>query len=124
MFWFNMGPRARRAARRGFHPGMMIPLFLFLFFGGWSIIAVMGVLLSAGFITAGAFFSVFASFIGGIFSHVFSSASIAVGVAIGLAWYFYNKKRNAAEEEKEEEAFSKAEPETEEIIETTHYMFH
>ena len=41
MFWFNMGPRARRAARRGFHPGMMIPLFLFLFFGGWSIIAVM-----------------------------------------------------------------------------------
>ena len=118
MFWFNMGPRARRAARRGFHPGMMIPLFLFLFFGGWSIIAVMGVLLSAGFITAGA------CFIGGIFSHVFSSASIAVGVAIGLAWYFYNKKRNAAEEEKEEEAFSKTEPETEEIIETTHYMFH
>ena len=125
MFWFNMSPRTRRFARGGFHPGMMFPVLLFLFFGGWSIIAVMGGLLGFGLLTAGTVFGIFAGFIGSIFSHVFSSSSIAVGVVIGLVWYFYRKKRNAeTEADREEKTFGKTEPEAEGIIETTHYMFH
>lgn len=125
MFWFNMGPRTHRSARGGFRPGVIFPVLLFLFFGGWSIIAVMGGLLGVGLLTAGTVFGIFAGFIGSIFSHVFSSSSIAVGVVIGLIWYFYRKKRNAeTEEDREEKTFGKTEPEAEEIIETTHYMFH
>ena len=73
MFWFNMSPRTRRFARGGFHPGMMFPVLLFLFFGGWSIIAVMGGLLGFGLLTAGTVFGIFAGFIGSIFSHVWSA---------------------------------------------------
>ncbi len=125
MFWFNMGPRTRRFARGGFRPGVVFPVLLALFFGGWSILAVMGGLLGFGFLAAGTVFGIFARVIGSIFRHVFSSPSIAVGVAIGLAWYFYNKKRNAeTEEDREEKTSAKTEPEAEEIIETTHYMFH
>ena len=123
MFRFEMGPRARRNMRKGFHPGLMILLLPFLLFGGWIVIAVMGALFGAGIMTAGAVIGAFARVIGRIFSHAVTSSSVAVGTIIGLVWYFTSKKRNAAVEEEEEE-FTKAEPAAEEIIETTHYMFH
>lgn len=53
------------------------------------------------------------------------SASIALGVIIGLIWYFHRKKQNEPQEELEEKADeTPAPPQEEEIIETTHYRFH
>ena len=57
-------------------------------------------------------------------SRIHPSASIALGIAIGLVWYYNRKAKNSekAEPEKEAKAPSEAAPE-EEIIETTHYKY-
>ena len=123
MFRFEMGPRARRNMRKGFHPAMLIPLLPFLFLGGWCLLVAAAALFGAGIMTVGAVFGVFGRLIGRLFSHAVTSSSVAVGTVIGLIWYFTNKKRNSAAQEEKEE-ITEAEPATEEIIETTHYMFH
>ena len=109
--------------RKGFHPAMLIPLLPFLFLGGWCLLVAAAALFGAGIMTVGALFGVFGRLVGRLFSHAVTSSSVAVGTVIGLIWYFTNKKRNAAAQEEKEE-ITEAEPAAEEIIETTHYMFH
>lgn len=124
MFRFEMGPRARRNMRKGFHPALLIPLLPFLVLGGWGILAVAAALLGAGFMTVTAAFGIIARIIGRLFTHAVTSSSVAVGTVIGLVWYFTNKRRKEAAEAEEKEERKEAEPAAEEIIETTHYMFH
>jgi hypothetical protein len=53
------------------------------------------------------------------------SASIALGIAVGLVWYFSRKRRNREEAEPEENAEKSSDDvREEEIIETTHYKYH
>ena len=66
-----------------------------LMFGGWIAIAVIGGVLG-----------LVGSIIGGIFSgltylasSVFSGSGVAIGIVMGLALYFWLKKRNEAKEE-------------------------
>ena len=125
MYRYNyMGPRGRRTGHGGFFPGMLLGL-AGLMFGGWVILAVLAAVLGFFAMIAGPVIGIFASSISWLFNTIFSGSGVAVGVVIGLIWYFYNKKRNAeTEEDREEKTFGKTEPEAEEIIETTHYMFH
>lgn len=128
----NRGFRARRFRNRGFRPGVMIGLGLFFLFGGWIVIAVLGGLLGAGIMTAGAIVShavhLFTRLINGVFSNVFASGSVFLGVLLGLGLY-YNRRKNARSEEAEEETESSFEEnasreEDDAAIVTTHYMFH
>lgn len=57
------------------------------------------------------------------FSPVRTSASVAIGIAIGLIWYFSRKQKT--EKTEEEKPAGDSDPtQEEEIIETTHYRFH
>ena len=77
--------------------GLLGGLFLLpaLMFGGWIVLAVLGGVLG-----------LFGMIVGGIFSGlsavtetVFSGSGFAIGVVLGLALYFWMKKKNAAKEE-------------------------
>lgn len=85
------GNRRRRGS--SFLGGLFILPVLMV--GGWVSIAVIGGILG-----------LFGSIIGGIFSGlsslasgVFSGGGIAIGIVIGLALFFWLKKRNEAKEE-------------------------
>ena len=57
------------------------------------------------------------------FSPARTSASVAIGIAIGLIWYFSRKQKTEKTEE-EKPAGDSDSAQEEEIIETTHYRFH
>ena len=52
-----------------------------------------------------------------------ASASVAIGIAVGLIWYFSRKQKTEKTEE-EKPAGDSDSAQEEEIIETTHYRFH
>ena len=120
MIWTNMGPRGRRFRNREFRPGIMIGL-LSLFFGGWIVIAVLGGILGAGVMTVSAVIHILASFFRGVFSHVFSSGGLFLGVILGLCLY-YSRRKNARMEEEEETAADEADADTDIVV--NHFMFH
>ena len=120
MIWTNMGPRGRRFRNREFRPGIMIGL-LSLFFGGWIVIAVLGGILGAGVMTVGAVIHILASFFRGVFSHVFSSGGLFLGVILGLCLY-YSRRKNARVEEEEETAADEADADADIVV--NHFMFH
>ena len=67
-----------------------------LVFGGWIAVAVLcGVLGLVGTIIGG----VFAEGLGFLASGAFTGSGLVIGIVIGLALYFWLKKRNTAEEE-------------------------
>ena len=113
MFRFEMGPRARRNMRKGFHPAMLIPLLPFLFLGGWCLLVAAAARFGAGIMTVGAVFGVFGRLIGRLFSHAVTSSSVAVGTVIGLIWYFSRKNRNTSSRNDDDDE--------EEYFETRHY---
>ena len=124
MFWLNMGPRGRKFGHRGFRPDLIVGLIALLF-GGWIVIAVLGGLLGAGIMILGSVFSALAHFASRVFSGIFSSESIAVGLAIGLIFAYRNRRRTTEEADGEEnceksEAGS-ADPENAEITEPQIY---
>lgn len=96
---WNMGPRGRNFGHRGFRP-VFIPGIIGLFFFGWIFVAAL-----CG--AAGGAIMILASVISGL-AHIAprliralaSSHGFALGVAIGLVWYFrtHRKNRAAAEE--------------------------
>lgn len=106
---WNMGPRGRNTGHRGFRP-VLIPGIIGLFFFGWIFVAALcGV--------AGGAIMILASVISGLASVIseasyfaplliralVSSHGFAIGVAIGLVWYFrtHRKNRTAAKESRE-----------------------
>ncbi len=66
-----------------------------LMFGGWIAIAVIGSVLGLiGSIIGGIFYELVS-----VASGAFSGSGVVIGIVIGLALYFWLKKRNAAGEE-------------------------
>ena len=121
MFWMNgMGPRGpmyghigyRRMNRRPMGLGILF-LLPALMFGGWMILAVIGgvfgaVIMLLGSLLGGAIsiFEGLGSVVSDIFSGLTSVGGIAIGVVIGLALYYYIRRRrsNATHEAEREEA--------------------
>lgn len=104
---YNMGPRGRKFGHRGFRPEIFLGILGLMFFG-WIILAVIGGLLGAGFMILGSVVSGLARVAPRLFSGILSSRSLAVGLVIGLIWYFRTHRRNgsAAKEETVRESAS------------------
>jgi len=81
----------------GFFPLGGLFILPALMFGGWIAVAVLaGVLGLIGSIIGGVLGG-----LGSLASGVFSGSGLVIGVVIGLALYFWLKKRNAAAKEEE-----------------------
>ena len=84
-----------------------------LMFGGWIAVAVLsGVLGLVGSIIGGVFRG-----LGSLASGAFTGGGLVIGIAIGIALYFWLKKRNAAREEENSSTIDGEAVETE-IVET------
>ncbi len=99
---WNMGPRGRNFGHRGFRP-VFIPGIIGLFFFGWVVIAAVFGVLGALIMTLGSVLSGLAHFAPRLIRALVSSRGFAIGVALGLVWYFrtHRKNRAAAEESRE-----------------------
>ena len=113
-FYTNMGPRGRRTGHGGFLPGILLGVFG-LMFGGWIVLAVLGVFLGIFAAVAGPLVGIFASCFSWIYHTVFSGSGFALGIVIGLIWYFSRKNRNTSSRNDEEDY------DEEEYTETRHY---
>ena len=111
MYRYNyMGPRGRRTGHGGFLPGFLLGL-VGLMFGGWVVLAVFGAILGVLAMFMGPMIGIFASGISWIFNTIFSGSGFALGIVIGLVWYFANKKKNSSsrnDEDDDEEEFTEA----------------
>ena len=123
MFMNRNASRGRKKSIRRF---TLLCLSVLLFWGGWSVIASVRLLMTAMGVSLGTALSIFFQNINLFFTSFFSGKSLLIGTILGLLMFFRLRNRNAeetAEEETAEEAKESA-PEEEEIIETTHYRFH
>ena len=123
MFMNRNASRGRKKSIRRF---TLLCLSVLLFWGGWSFIASIRMIMSIMEISLGAALSIFFQNIDLFFTSFFSGKSLLIGTILGLLMFFRLRNRNAeetAEEETAEEAKESA-PEEEEIIETIHYKFH
>ncbi|MCR4883573.1 MAG: hypothetical protein K6A68_08385 [Clostridiales bacterium] len=91
-----------------------------LMFGGWIAIAVIGGVLGLIGSILGGIFSGLAS----VASEAFSGSGIAIGIVMGLALYFWLKKRNAATEEESGSTVDGEAVETEIVEPRYHQMNH
>ena len=99
---WNMDPRGRNTRHRGFRP-VFIPGIIGLFFFGWVVIAAVFGVLGALIMTLGSVLSGLAHFAPRLIRALVSSRGFALGIAMGLVWYFRTHRRNraAAEESRE-----------------------
>ena len=99
---WNMGPRGRNFGHRGFRPGIFLGIVGLLFFGVIFAEALCGVAGAAVMILASVI-SGLARFLPRLIRALVSSRGFALGVAMGLVWYFrtHRKSRAAAEESRE-----------------------
>ena len=99
---WNMGPRGRNFGHRGFRP-VFIPGIIGLFFFGWVAIAAVFGVLGTLIMALGSVLSGLAHFAPHLIRALASSHGFALGVAIGLVWYFrtHRKNRAATEENRE-----------------------
>ena len=108
-------------SNRGFRRGLRIFFWVFIAYYIYNVILYIAAAMKVGipFRDALSFF-----FQAPLFEHGYirPSASIAVGIAVGLIWYFHHRKAGREKEEPEEKAEEPAAPvQEEEIIETTRY---
>ena len=93
----------------GFFPLGGLFILPALMFGGWIVVAVLGGVLGlVGSIIGGVFEG-----LGSLASGAFTCSGLVIGVVIGLALYFWLKKRNSAKEEKSRSTVDGEEVETE-----------
>lgn len=111
-FYTNMGPRGRRTGHGGFLPGILLGVFG-LMFGGWIVLAVLGVILGVFAMVLGPMIGIFASGVSWIFNTIFSGSGFVLGIVIGLIWYFSRKNRNTSSRNDDDDE--------EEYFETRHY---
>ena len=99
---WNMDPRGRNTGHRGFRPGIFLGIVGLLFFGVIFAEALCGVAGAAVMILASVI-SGLARFLPRLIRVLVSSRGFALGVAMGLVWYFRTHRRNraAAEESRE-----------------------
>ena len=123
MFMNRNASRGRKKSIRRF---TLLCLSVLLFWGGWSVIASVRLLMTAMGVSLGTALSIFFQNIDLFFTSFFSGKSLLIGTILGLLMFSRLRNRNAeetAEEETAEEAKESA-PEEEEIIESTHYRYH
>ena len=121
-----MNRNASRGRKKSIRRFTLLCLSVLLFWGGWSVIASVRLLMTAMGVSLGTALSIFFQNIDLFFTSFFSGKSLLIGTILGLLMFSRLRNRNAeetAEEETAEEAKESA-PEEEEIIETTHYRFH
>lgn len=94
----------------------MFGMIVGILFGLYVIAAVINVVE----VIIGAVFSGVGTLLGGLFSGVLSSEGLAVGIVIGMIWYFSMKKRNTARNESASTVDGE-EVETQVVEETVHY---
>lgn len=99
---WNMDPRGRNTGHRGFRPGIFLGIVGLLFFGVIFAEALCGAAGAAVMILASVI-SGLARFLPRLIRALVSSRGFALGVAMGLVWYFRTHRRNraAAEESRE-----------------------
>lgn len=99
---WNMDPRGRNTGHRGFRPGIFLGIVGLLFFGVIFAEALCGVAGAAVMILASVI-SGLARFLPRLIRALVPSRGFALGVAMGLVWYFRTHRRNraAAEESRE-----------------------
>ena len=118
---WNMGPRARRNAHRGFRPEIFLGIIGLMCFG-WVILAVVFGLLGAGIVAFGAVLHGLARVLPRVLTRAITSRSVIAGLILGLVWYFRTHRKNteAKEEEKNSGTVDGAKVETE-IVEAPAY---
>ena len=118
---WNMDPRGRKNARRGFRPEMLLGLIGLMCFG-WVILAVVCGLLGAGIVAFGAVLHGLARVLPRVLTRAITSRSVIAGLILGLVWYFRTHRKNteAKEEEKNSGTVDGAKVETE-IVEAPAY---
>ncbi len=92
---WNMDPRGRNTGHRGFRPGIFLGIVGLLFFGVIFAEALCGVAGAAVMILASVISSL-ARFLPRLIRALVSSRGFALGVAMGLVWYFRTHRRNRA----------------------------
>ena len=118
---WNMDPRGRKNARRGFRPEMLLGLIGLMCFG-WVILAVVFGLLGAGVMVFGSVISGIVSVLPRVLSRIITSRSVIAGLILGLVWYFRTHRKNTEtkEEAKSSGTVDGAKVETE-IVEAPAY---
>ena len=99
---WNEGFRGHRNVRKGSSVAAVVAGVLGLCFFGWIILAIIGGVLGGVFMILGSVIRGLARLAPRVFSGIFSTKGFALGVAIGLIYYFRHfrkSKVNDAEEE-------------------------
>ena len=120
-----MNKKASRSGK-GLRRFVLLCLSVLLVWGGWSFIASIRFIMNAMGVALGTALSMFFRNIDIFFTAFFSGKSFVIGILFGLVMFFRFRNRDAAESAAEETAEKTEEsaPAEDEIIETTHYMFH
>ena len=114
--------RIERWLTRLFRHGIITGV-LCLICGLWAAAAVLAAVIGIGVMFFGALLPLLGRIVIRIGPVLVSSKGFALGVAIGLIWYFRNRKKNAAPAREEETAVA-PEKEEEAVIETKNYRFY
>ena len=96
MYRANMGPRGRMNGHRGFRSDIFLGI-MGLFFFGWIILAVIGGIAGAGIMVLSSVISWLARIVPVTVRSLLSSEGFALGVVLGLVWYFCAHRRNTKE---------------------------
>lgn len=96
MYRANMGPRGRMNGHRGFRSDIFLGI-MGLFFFGWIILAAIGGVIGTGIMVLSSVFGWLVRIIPGTIRSLLSSHGFAVGIVLGLLWYFRTHKRNGKE---------------------------
>ena len=96
MYRANMGPRGRMNGHRGFRSDIFLGI-MGLFFFGWIILAAVGGMVGAGIMILSSVISWLASVVPAAVRGLLSSEGFAIGVVLGLVWYFRTHRRNTKE---------------------------
>ena len=92
---WNMDPRGRNTGHRGFRPGIFLGIVGLLFFG-WIFIAALCGVAGAAIMILASVISGLARFLPRLIRALVSSRGFAIGIALGLVWYFRTHRRNRA----------------------------
>ena len=98
---WNGGARGRNG-RNGAGVGAIIAGVIGLMFFGWIIVAIVGGVLGGVFMILGSVIRGLARFAPRLISGIFSTKGFALGVAIGLLYYFRHFRKNRAADGEEE----------------------
>ena len=114
--------RIERWLTRLFRHGIITGV-LCLICGLWAAAAVLAAVIGIGVMFFGALLPLLGRIAVRIFPAIVTSKGFALGVMIGLVWYFRNRRRNAAPA-REKETAAASEKEEEAVIETKNYRFY